>query len=78
MFIMPSFKTFDSRTISRELPEVIKLHFITFSFFLCLFLCRPFCLSPGLQTQYQKKVDFLSSRTYENKEALMKKAKVIV
>lgn len=27
-------------------------------------------------TQYQKKVDFMSSSTYENKEALMKKAKV--
>lgn len=27
-------------------------------------------------TQYQKKVDYMSSSTYENKESLMKKAKV--
>ena len=27
-------------------------------------------------TQYQKKVDFMSSSVYENKENLMKKAKV--
>lgn len=55
---------------------VVGFRFVKRSILLFVFLQAFLSLAWFADTQYQKKVDFMSSSVYENKENLMKKAKV--